>query len=425
MFEPFLFFIITTKNSFIGFPLSISRILHLIVLSLLLSRFILKCVTSKKLIIINNFFPENKYLILFLILSVLSLFTGIIYGSYNLHPQLSKQYLLGTNIYFSRTLFEYIILIFNIFYFAILPRHLINTKIDFDYLFKIFKIFLILSLFFGYADYLLSRFGIIDFISRHISDGIHVGQRFHGLAGEPRQAGAQLFFFISMYILNCIYFKIKIKKWVLSLLILASILTLSTTLFASFVFFFIFLIIFKKIQLNFLLILVPILFIMFNFERTQGYYEFLTGIFLSLYSGEDVKSINFSNLKHEIYPIYDLFRKFQNYEFLPIFFGNGLGSAGGINNFYRGGYFGTANPNIQIIRLLFEHGLLGTIVFITSMIWPIKYYTHNTDKKTKNLYLITMLMLISVTFAVRSPVIFIYLGILTSFLNFNEKKIKH
>ena len=59
------------------------------------------------------------------------------------------------------------------------------------------------------------------------------------------------------------------------------------------------------------------------------------------------------------------------------------------------------------------------------MIWPIKYYTRNTDQKTKNLYLVSMFLVLSVTFAVRSPISFIYLGILTSFLNYNEKKTKH
>ena len=58
-----------------------------------------------------------------------------------------------------------------------------------------------------------------------------------------------------------------------------------------------------------------------------------------------------------------------------------------------------------------------------SMIWPIKYYTNNIDKKTKSLYLFSMLLVMSVTFAIRSPVIFIYLGILTSLIKFNEKKI--
>ena len=48
---------------------------------------------------------------------------------------------------------------------------------------------------------------------------------------------------------------------------------------------------------------------MFNFDRIQGYYEFLTGIYLSLYSGEDVKLINLSKLRHEILPMYDLFIK--------------------------------------------------------------------------------------------------------------------
>tara|TARA_X000000950_G_scaffold288532_1_gene405790 strand:+ start:8927 stop:10204 length:1278 start_codon:yes stop_codon:yes gene_type:complete len=425
MFEPFLFFVFTWKNNYIGFPLSVSRVLHLIVLLLLLSRLILKLVSKKKLIFVNNFFPENKYLLLFLILSFLSLFIGIIYGSFNLPQRSNTQYLSGFSVFSSRVIFEHIILIFNIFYFAILPKHLINTKVDFDYLFRIFKIFLIFSLFIGYADYLLSKFGIFDLVGRHIRDGIHVGQRFHGLAGEPRQAGAQLFFFMSMYILSCIYFKIKINKWVIFLLGLASLLTLSTTIFVAFIFLLIFLIIFRIIEFKLLLILIVILFFMSSVDRIQEYYNLYAIPFLNLLKGEDLQSVNLNILSRDLFPLSYLWEKFQNYEFLPILLGNGLGSASAVNNLNLDGYFGTANPNIQLVRLLFEHGLLSAIIFIVSMIWPIKYYTRNTDKKTINLYLFSMLLVLSVTLAVRSPISFIYLGVLTSFLNFNEKQIKH
>ena len=423
MFEPFLFFVLTWRNNYIGFPLSVARLLYIIVLFLLFSRFILKLVNKKKLVFVNNFFPENKYLLLFLILSFLSLFIGIIYGSYNLPQRSDTQYLSSFSVFSARVIFEHIILIFNIFYFAILPRHLINTKIDFDYLFKIFKIFLIVSLFFGYADFLLSKFGSIDLIGRHIRDNVNVGQRFHGLAGEPRQAGVQLLFFISMYILNCIYFKIKINKWIIFLLGLASILTLSTSMLFAYIFLLIFLIIFRKIEFKLLLILIVIIFFMSGFDRIQQYYDIYAIPFLNLLNGEDLQSVNLNILSRDLFPLSYLWEQFRNYEFLPVFLGNGLGSASAVNNLNLDGYFTTANPNIQSIRLLFEHGLLSTIIFIASMIWPIKYYTRNTDKKLKNLYLFSMLLVLSATIAVRSPVSFIYLGILTSFLNFHKKKL--
>ncbi len=422
MFEPFLFFVFTWKNNYIGFPLSVSRVLHLIVLSLLLSRFILKLVSKKKLIFVNNFFPENKYLMLFLILSLLSLFIGIIYGSYNLPTQSNTFIQSGFSIYFSRIIFEHVILFFNIFYFAILPRHLINTKIDFDYLFKVFKIFLIFSLLLGYADYIFNKFGIIDLIGRHIRDGVGVGDRFHGLAGEPRQAGTQLLFFISMYILNCIYFKIKMSKLIITLLILATFLTLSTTVLFAFIFLFIFLIIFRKIELKLFLILVVIIFFMSGIDRIQIYYDSYAIPLLNTFIEKDFELADFNILNNEIVPLIDLYIKFSNFEFFPILFGNGLGSASAINNFYLEENFGTNNPNIQLVRLLYEHGLLSAFIFIASMIWPIKYFTHNTNKKTKRLYLFSMLLVLSATLAVRSPILFIYLGILTSFLNFNEKK---
>lgn len=61
MFEPFLFFVFSWRNDYIGFPLSVARVLYIIVLFLLFSRFILKLVNKKKLILVNNFFPEKNY----------------------------------------------------------------------------------------------------------------------------------------------------------------------------------------------------------------------------------------------------------------------------------------------------------------------------------------------------------------------------
>lgn len=423
MFEPCLFFLLTWKNSFVGFPISISRILHIIVLLLLLSSFILKLINKKKLIIINNFFPENKYLVLFLVLSAGSLIIGIIYGSYNLPANANTNYNSSLNIYFSRTVLEYIILFFNIFYFAILPRHLINTKIDFDYFFKIFYIFLIFSLLLGYADYLIYKFSNIDIIGRHIRDNIDIGLRFHGIGGEPRQAGAQLIFFTSVYLLSCIYFKTKIKFWIIFLLILALLLTFSTTVFASIIFLLIFIIIFREFNIKMFLIMAIIIISMYNFDRVQGYFDIYSFSVIKLFNINQSEFVDLNILNKEFYPLYDLFIKFNNYEFPPILFGNGLGSASAINNFYLEEGLSTRNPNIQSVRLLYEHGVLGTIIFIMSMIWPIKYYTNNIDKKTKSLYLFSILLVMSVTFAIRSPVIFIYLGILTSFIKFNEKKI--
>lgn len=424
MFEPLLFFVFTYSDNFLGVSLSISRILQVLVLFLLALSFIIKLSGNKKIIVENNFFPENKYLVLYFVLLFLASFFGIVNGSYNLPAQTNLFDTGKAHPYLMRSVFEYIIIIFNIFYFVILPRNLIKTKIDFDYLFSVFKFFLITTIIIGYADYVLTRLEIIDLVARHIRDGVGIGGRFHGLAGEPRQAAVHMVFNISMYILYCQYFEVKIKIWVMFLILLSLILTTSMSLFIGVLVFSIFLIIFKIIKLKYILILLAIITSMLSIDNVQNYKNNLMYVWQILEVKEELPYF-LRILRGEIYPIYDIIKKIQNFELVTVFFGNGPGSASAINNFYIGDYLSARNPNSQLVRSLSDSGILGTLVFVISMVWPIKYFTRNTDKKTRNLYIISMLMVLSVTFAVRSSVVFMYLGILTSYLHYNEKKIKY
>ena len=180
-------------------------------------------------------------------MTIFSGLIGVMIGSYGLPFNTNQPHILtdGINPYLSRSLFEYFIILFNIIYFAILPRHLIKTKIEFDYLFSVFKFFLIASLFLGYTDFILTKLEISEFLPRHLRDGVAVGPRFHGLGGEPRQAAAHMVFNISMYLLYCKYFNCKIRASVILLIILALILTSSMTLFIGLAIFVIFLFLFR------------------------------------------------------------------------------------------------------------------------------------------------------------------------------------
>jgi hypothetical protein len=424
MFEPLLFFVFSYSDNFLGVSLSISRILQILVLFLLAFSFIIKLGGNKKIVVENNFFPENKYLVLYFLLLFLASFLGIVNGSYNLPAQTNLFDTGMAHPYLMRSVFEYIIIIFNIFYFVILPRNLIKTKIDFDYFFSVFKFFLITSIIIGYADYVLARLEIIDLVTRHIRDGVGIGGRFHGISGEPRQAAVHMVFNISMYILYCQYFEVKIKLWVMFLILLSLILTTSMSLFIGILVFSIFLIIFKLIKLKYILILLVIITSMLSINYVQNYKNYLMTVWQILEAKEELPYF-LRILRGEIYPIYDIIKKIQNFELVTVFFGNGPGSASAINNFYIGDYLSARNPNAQIVRSLSDSGILGTLVFVISMVWPIKYFTRNTDKKTRNLYIVSMLMVLSVTFAVRSSVVFMYLGILTAYLHYNEKKIKY
>ena len=73
-----------------------------------------------------------------------------------------------------------------------------------------------LSLFLGAIDLLLVAITGIEFIPRHLSDMRHVGVRFHGIAGEPRDAFVHLFLGLSLLYLRESWTGIKFKRiWVL------------------------------------------------------------------------------------------------------------------------------------------------------------------------------------------------------------------
>ena len=421
MFEPLLLFVFSYGDNFLGVAMSVGRVLQLIVLLLLVAIFFLKILNKSNLKIINNFFPENQFLILYFVMIIFSGLIGVMIGSYSLPFNQPLIFTDGTSPYLFRSLFEYFIILFNIIYFAILPRHLIKTKIEFDYLFSVFKFFLIASLFLGYADFIFTKLEISDFLPRHLRDGVDVGPRFHGLGGEPRQAAAHMVFNISMYLLYCKYFNCKIRTSVILLIILALLLTSSMTLLIGLLIFIIFIYIFGLINLKFIILSAVFLFIMSSFDRITNYAYTLQGLWVVLESGEELPYLS-KIIRGEIYPIYDFIKNVRDFDLIPVLFGNGLGSSSAVNNRYIGEYIGIANPNSQFIRILYEHGLLGFLVFIISMTWPIRYI--NTDKRNENLYIFSMLIVLSISLAVRSPVIYIFLGILTSFLHFNEKNLK-
>lgn len=421
MFEPLMFFVLKSNIFNLFTTLSLSRILQVLVLTLLAFSFILKAINRNKIIIINNFFPENKYLILFYIMSIFSVLFGLIYGSYNL-PKVFDQSFLYKNPYLLRSFFEYFILLYNIIYFVILPKQLIKSKYELDYLFKTFKFFLFVTIFIGYADYIVYLISSIDLLGRNMSDGFSVGNRFHGLGGEPRQAAVLMMFYISLYILYCSYFNLKIQKWIIFLLTLSLPLTGSMSLFVSVILVLIFLIIFRLITFKLIIIASFIVLLMLFNDRINLYIDNILNVIDNFTLDEDLPYMIYKQ-RGSFYPLYDMYIDFQNLQLVTVLFGNGLGSAAAINNLYYGDYLGISNPNSQGVRLLFEHGVIGSVIFFISMIWPIKFLGKNVDDRTKKFCLVGMIIVLAATLSVRSPVIFIYLGVMMLFLSSKEKRI--
>lgn len=117
-----------------------------------------------------------------------------------------------------------------------------------------------------------------------------------------------------------------------------------------------------------------------------------------------------------IYPLWDLYQNMRNWNPLPLLFGSGMGTSPIVNS-NLGNYIDLANPHSQIVRTLYEVGLVGLMLFILAFITPVKRLTMNISDNKKRMFLFTIIFLISAFFAHRSVLLYIYLGLFIAVFN--------
>jgi O-antigen ligase len=96
---------------------------------------------------------------------------------------------------------------------------------------------------------------------------------------------------------------------------------------------------------------------------------------------------------------------------LPVIFGSGLGSSAVINSLYNPDIGEILNPHSQLVRSLFESGIVGTFFFIMSFLYPIQQLTKYFAPKNRHNFIVLTLLLIGCFMGHRSVAPFIYLGI--------------
>ena len=96
------------------------------------------------------------------------------------------------------------------------------------YFFSVFKTLFIISFVVGVIDLGFAANGI-HLVPRHIADWRMVGMRFHGLAGEPRDAFVYLFFGLAILHLHAHFRGLKLSKWWYVAIIAAALFTQSTS----------------------------------------------------------------------------------------------------------------------------------------------------------------------------------------------------
>lgn len=430
VFEPLLFFILWDRWT-AGIGGNLSRILQILVLILLLLQFLMK---PRKLQIINLLNPLYLNFAIYFGLAVFAGLIGLASGAYHINLMYSiidgqSQFSRLLNSATIRPLFEYGVFLYYFFYFVVMPRYMLRSKESVSYFFSIFKKVFFVSLFLGFINL------FYNFIPRHFADGRLLGFRFHGLAGEPRQAFVYLFLGLAVLKLEAYIKGRSLSKLLIMIIILAAFLTQSTSGIIGIVVFLVFFSFDRLVTsaLNgrrLILILASVVAVsillygaMISSDRFSSYWESASNLWVLLESKSELPYL-MKVQSSDIYPLYDLIVKARNLDILPVIIGSGLGSASAINNAYTPFATGEMmNPNSQLTRTLFESGIIGTFFFISSFVYPVKLLTRQMAEKDRFVFIALIWLLIGCFMGVRSSALFIFLGIFIAvFAPFTKRK---
>ena len=431
VFEPLIFFVVFDQ-SIAGISGNISRLLQLFVIVLMLLRVLLMHTVIR---FPNPFFTYYRWYFLYLFFILAATFFGLISGAYESTKEGVQEgvssFSSTLNSAWVRPAFEYFIAFYYFAYFTILAQYFLKDKEAINYFFKIFLGVFFLSFWIGVIDYLLVVLFGYEWIPRRLADSnvTHVGIRFHGLAGEPRDAFVYLIFGIGLlYLRDQLYGKNKYTYLWFIILLVAALLTQSASGYVG-----------LTISLGLILLLqlfrMPVVYLLpslliltlivsvfvinlLDSQRLLNYMEMAPLAVKALQQNTDLPDVIQFQIVN-IYPIWLRFNDLIQFNFLPILMGTGIGSASVANSVFFSDA-GISNPHANIIRIFFEAGIIGTLLFLTAFIQPIRELSLST-KTYRSLIFFTLLVL-GVNLGHRSSTIFIFLGI--ALLVFQHKQNK-
>lgn len=427
--EPLLFFVLFEQTTS-GVQSNLARILQMVVVSGLVLNVLARCLNSGFAHIRLPKLSSPLYInfAIYFVLVGLAGIIGFLSGAYDIPVAYEAYDRSGFSRFINskaiRPLLEYAVTLYYFAYFVILPRYLLKTEKSLAYFFAVFRRMFIISFVVGVIDFGFAGVGI-SLVPRHIADWVMVGMRFHGLAGEPRDAFVYLFFGLGMLHLDANYKGVTLSRWWVVAIIAAALATQSASGLIGMVLFLGLYGIYSTGRLSIyeigrLFILIPLVAAFLyvatiNSERILMYLESASGLWAVLESREHIP-ILMQVQSVDIFPLYDMTIKLRNLDILPIIIGSGLGSASAVNNVYEYAYdsyfIGLNNPHAEIVRIIFESGLLGLYFFIISFTGPVKRLIKHLPVKQQRDFLLLMFLLLGCFFGHRSAAAFIYLGIL-------------
>jgi hypothetical protein len=325
-----------------------------------------------------------------------------------------------------RPFFEFLIYLYYFIYFSIFPRIFLRTDKHIRYFFKVFFIVFVISSLVGLLDLVYFYFYKTNLIYRHLYDGVEVGFRFHGFAGEPRDAFVYVTLGSAMYLLNRIYVNnIKSNYWMLFFTLCMLVMTKSMSGLIGVVLSLLLVIFFYTNSHNIhrvlfwvFFVFCIVFFVMYNTDRLVYYINELDILYDYLSNNSNQRLQYLGGQLPNIFPIWDRWVDLISGNPIFVFFGSGIGTSSVVNNIYFP-YAEIANPHSQIVRFFYEIGLVGIYLFIYLFIKPIK--RSYVSKEYYNLIIFSTLVVIGIFFGHRSSSIFIYYGVLIVVLGFKNK----
>ncbi len=424
IFEPLLLFVLFEASA-IGIGGNVSRLLQGITCMVLLTRLVIRLLGSRATVTIPNLaHPVFRYYTLMFVLAIVAGVIGYARGAFDLP---GKYVPIGQVSAFSsalnsaavRPIFEYITAAYYFVYFVILPRYLLTSRAAVDYAFLWFRRMFVVCLVAGWID-VAAGFAHINLIPRHLSDWSIVGEgRFHGIAGEPREAFVYLFLGLAMLHLMSFWEHRRMDRRWFYVVIPAAIMTKSTTgLVGVALFVGIYgLYSMRTMTLSRMVQLVAGLAVVsavaytavVKTQRVMAYFQAASGLWYILEHNMDLPYL-MSKSNSDIYPMYDLTVKARAGDWLPVIIGSGFGSASAVSNRYYRDVSTLNNPHSQLARSLYETGLVGTVLYVMAFIGPVAWATRGLSRTLRREFIMLATLMIGCSLADRSSAPFIYLG---------------
>ena len=418
--EPLLFFVVGHRD-ITGVVANLSRILQFFVVASMALQMINLRITYKE---VSPLRRQYVYYTLYFILTCISGVWGLMSGAYIVGPNYNEGvsgFSAFLNSAWMRPIFEYVISIYFFVYFVVLAQYFMKNERSIDYFFKAFFLMFIVTLVIGFIDYAFSSFGIL-LVGRHLGDYISVGRRFHGLAGEPRDAFVYLMLGLAFYVVRSYWLSTKQNNWWIFIVIVAALMTESASGLIGLAIFVVILAGAAMLRLNKIAMLssviaaivIPLLiYSLIDFiPRLTAYRDAMLTLWDILESRRPLPFILVGQGEN-IYPAYNLIVKMRQFDFVSVFIGSGLGSASAITNYFAG-TSEISNPHSQFIRVIYESGLIGLLLFIMSFYKPVELAIRHMDKNKRRTLLTLTLLVIGVSLGHRSAAPYIFVGVMIS-----------